>query len=121
MKASVLELESLDPNDRESFLAAVSRFYDAIGLMSGNRVVDLLASVLKQIHDDRVLRDLHIPPRRIPIIGASFRDIGVAILEGRAEDAESLMRSAMTYYVTRVLAKHPDILSEIVRWQDGPT
>jgi GntR family transcriptional regulator, transcriptional repressor for pyruvate dehydrogenase complex len=118
MKAVMEEMDGLDPSDDAAFLDLVSHFFEAIGLMSGNRVVDLLCSVLKEIHDSRVLRDLKTPTSRIPLIIASFREIAEAILEGDGEEAEGLTRAAIIYYVKRVLAKHPDILNEPVHWQD---
>lgn len=102
--------------DDGTYFVATSDFHKSVAAMSGNSVLNLLSASLEDIFRDQVSGILSPPGERRDVL-AVHAAIADAIADGRAEDAETLMREHMQQYADWVHIRHPNLLDAVVDWQ----
>ena len=107
------ELSDEFPED-EGFEAASVAFHSAVCHMSGNSVLDLLGESLRHLYHNRV-RTALTPLRTRAEVRATHLAIADAIIEGRADEAERLMREHMEA-VAKGTRSLRSILDEGIEW-----
>jgi GntR family transcriptional repressor for pyruvate dehydrogenase complex len=100
----------------ESYLRTTRDFHSVVTGMSGNRVLDLFGSSLKEIFTDRVAGMLFPASRRRQVVEA-HEAIAKAIFRGEASRAERLMREHMEEFVDYVRKRHPGLMDEVIDWR----
>jgi GntR family transcriptional repressor for pyruvate dehydrogenase complex len=108
--------EASIPPDDERYIEAANNFHYTLTTMTGNRVVDLLATALKELYTTRVVSWGVASRTTEPSIRNEHREIGEAILAGDAGRAEELMRQHVTYYLERMEADPSSLSNETVTW-----
>jgi GntR family transcriptional repressor for pyruvate dehydrogenase complex len=108
------EAEATELDSR--FVEAANDFHYVVSSMTGNSVIDLVATALKQLYTTKVVSAGIISQRVAPTIRDEHLEIGKAILEGRAEDAEELMREHMHYYLGRMREVEPQFTASTISW-----
>src|SRR5690606_4771057 len=84
------EAEDLDPDDDAAFFRNLSRFHVIVASMTGNTVLDTIATILQEVHDARY--NLAVPAERKEGALAVHAAIAAAIRDGDGDTAERLMR-----------------------------
>jgi DNA-binding FadR family transcriptional regulator len=108
--------ESTPVEDDSAYYAATNEFHQGIAAMSGNPVLNLVSASLEDIFRDQVSGLLSPNDQRKRVLKV-HRAIADAIAEGRAADAEQLMREHMQEYADWVRKGHPQIMDSVVDWQ----
>jgi GntR family transcriptional repressor for pyruvate dehydrogenase complex len=109
--------EASIPDHDDAYVAAANNFHYAVTTMTGNAVVDLVATALKELYTTRfVSAGLASQTTEPTTIRNEHREIGEAILAGDADTAERLMREHMRIYVQRMAAAAPALTDEIITW-----
>jgi DNA-binding FadR family transcriptional regulator len=103
-------------SDDEMYAAATQDFHSLVVRMAGNGVIALFAESLAALFHDRVRGILFPPGRARKEVLTSHVAISQAIIEGRADEAESLMFQHMQKYVDFVTKQHPALMDEVVVW-----
>ncbi|MCM3883694.1 FCD domain-containing protein [Frankia sp. R82] len=110
------------PADLETltYLDRATAFHAALIAASGNPVLTLICQSLRDIAEDRLATRVrgavvNDPRERQATIG-EHQAIAAAILAGAADTAEARMAAHMEAYCTRVLARHAELVQEIVDW-----
>lgn len=131
---SRLAAESQDPEDMKRLEAVMRRdsegsledpeyieladeFHYAICGMSGNPIMDMLGRSLRTLYIGRISGRGVFPPEGRSKSKRLHTDIGEAVLDGRAEEAERLMKSHMKELADMQRKSTPDVLEERVSWQ----
>lgn len=115
-RALGLTHEAIDAVDAPAYLDAASEFHAIILTLSGNRVLSLIGTALKDIFAERVGTAL-FPQDYRRTIAEQHDAIASAIREGDAERAEELMRSHMIEYRAALSQRMPGLMDEIVDWR----
>ena len=120
-RAQELEGQVPDPKltrveDDDAYFDATQDFHKTVASMSGNPILNLLSMSLEDIFHDQVSGLLFPKSKRREVL-ATHQEIARAITEGRAEDAEKLMRGHMQDYADYVRKRHPQLMSEVVDWR----
>jgi DNA-binding FadR family transcriptional regulator len=84
--------------------------------MSGNSVLNLMSASLEDIFRDQVSGILSPEDARRDVL-AVHAAIAEAIADGKADDAERLMREHMQQYADWVHTLHPSLLDTVVDWR----
>ena len=84
--------------------------------MSGNPVLDFMGRALKDIYMNRV-SDMVFPIAEREKVEHDHAAIADAIVNGEADEAESLMRDHMVEYVKYAEQRHPGILDQVIDWR----
>jgi GntR family transcriptional regulator, transcriptional repressor for pyruvate dehydrogenase complex len=79
-------------------------------------VLNLLSASLEDIFRDQVSGILSPADERRDVL-AVHAAIAEAIANGRADDAEKLMREHMQQYADWVQTRHPNLLDAVVDWR----
>jgi DNA-binding FadR family transcriptional regulator len=103
-------------DDDETYFAATQHFHKTVASMSGNPVLDLMAMSLEDIFHDQVSGLLFPKSKRRQVLEV-HQDLATAISEGRANDAEKLMRQHMQDYAEYVRMRKGPLMDEVVDWQ----
>jgi GntR family transcriptional repressor for pyruvate dehydrogenase complex len=111
-----LEYEASVPADDGNYIDAANNFHFAVVSMSGNKVVDLLATALKELYTTRTVAGGLASRTTEPTIRREHREIGQAILAGDADTAERLMREHTNLYLGRVLDASPGFAESVITW-----
>ncbi len=111
-----LAYEASIPADDNGYIDAANHFHYTVATMSGNRVVDLLATALKELYTTRTVAGGHASRTTEPTIRREHRAIGEAILAGDADTAEQLMREHTHLYLGRVLDASPEFAESTITW-----
>jgi DNA-binding FadR family transcriptional regulator len=97
-------------------LRKASSFHGALIEASGNRVLDLIASGIKEVYFERVSNVVYRREHRVRV-HREHMEIVSAIEKGDVDGAESLMRAHMEEFVLRFGKKLPGLMEEIVDWR----
>jgi GntR family transcriptional regulator, transcriptional repressor for pyruvate dehydrogenase complex len=121
-RAGDLEGKVPDPKDTplgdddEVYFGATQGFHKTVASMSGNPILNLFAMSLEDIFQDQISGVLFPKSKRKQVLSV-HEDIAEAISEGRADDAEKLMREHMQEYADYVRRRHPHLMDAVVDWQ----
>ncbi len=102
--------------DDEIYFQATSDFHKGVAAMSGNSVLNLLSASLEDIFRDQVSGILSPAAERRDVL-AVHAAIADAIANGKADDAEQLMREHMQQYADWVQTLYPSLLDTVVDWR----
>ncbi|MFV2178066.1 FadR/GntR family transcriptional regulator [Actinomadura sp. LOL_016] len=108
--------DTTEANDDLVYFDATKDFHRTVALMSGNPVLNLISVSLEDIFRDQVSRALSPKEERKHVLEVHV-GIAEAIAEGRADDAERLMRDHMKQYADWVHRRRPQLAEEIIDWQ----
>jgi GntR family transcriptional regulator, transcriptional repressor for pyruvate dehydrogenase complex len=99
------------------YIDAANEFHYVLATLTGNRVLDLVATALKDLYTTRVVGAGVAHLTTDPSIRLEHREIGEAILRGHGEVAESLMRTHMNYYREKIEDVAPHFPSSRLHWE----
>jgi GntR family transcriptional regulator, transcriptional repressor for pyruvate dehydrogenase complex len=120
-RAQDLQDEVPDPagtplgSDDDAYFSATQDFHKKVASMSGNPVLDIVAMSMEDIFHEQISGLLFPRSRRKEVL-ATHQEIARAIAEGRADDAENLMRDHMKTYANYVRKRHGQRVDEVVDW-----
>jgi GntR family transcriptional repressor for pyruvate dehydrogenase complex len=114
LREAMAREEMIEAGDSR-YIQAANDFHYVIGSMTGNRVVDLLATSLKELYTTRVVGGGVASETTAPSIRLEHRAIGEAILAGDGDRAEALTREHMNLYLGRVQAI-PGVANTVITW-----
>ena len=97
------------------WLEVTARFHATVCRMSGNPLLDLLASSLKDIYTTRVARLAFSSEDRDNVI-TTHEQIARAIADGEPSTAQQLMLDHMRILATNAAERNPGIMDEIIDW-----
>ncbi|ODU04262.1 MAG: hypothetical protein ABS81_10955 [Pseudonocardia sp. SCN 72-86] len=102
---------------RGDYLDAANDFHYLLATMTGNRVVDLMATALKELYTTRLIATGVATATTDPTLGEEHRDIGDAIIDGDGDRAEARMRAHMGVYEERVRETAPGFRASRLVWE----
>lgn len=105
----------IDLADDEDYLDHSIGFHDLIAEMSGNPILDLMASSLKDIYLQRVT-DLLFPAQDRTEVVAAHTGILAAVERGNGAEAERLMAAHMEDFARYASEVVPGLLDDVVEW-----
>lgn len=97
------------------YIQAANDFHWVLATMTGNRVLDLLATALKEMYTSRVVGGGLASETTAPDIRLEHRAIGEAILAADGVTAEALAREHMDRYLGRVQSV-PGFSESLITW-----
>jgi GntR family transcriptional repressor for pyruvate dehydrogenase complex len=113
---SALAEEEASAGGEHNYIDAANEFHYVLATMTGNRVLDLVATALKELYTVPIVGGGVARVTTDPSIRLEHREIGEAILAGDANRAEDLMRSHMNYYVGRTKDIAPTFPATRLTW-----
>ena len=116
LRAVMADIEAADLDDKATFNALDGEFQRALGQGSGNRVVDLLGTLLVEIYDQHFFDVAEMPVSERADVVRWWRRITDDILDGRADDAERHVRRMIEYTTSRFSSQYPKESGQSVRW-----
>ena len=116
LKAALAAEEASSSHD-SGYIDAANEFHYVLATMTGNRVLDLVATALKDLYTRRIVNDGVAQEAAGPSICLEHKEIGEAILRGDADKAEKLMLSHMEFYVDRVRSVAPGFVTSRISWE----
>lgn len=114
LRAALAAEEAVGP---DGYIDVANEFHYVLATLTGNRVLDLVATALKDLYTTRVVGAGVAQATADPSIKLEHREIGEAILRGDGEAAENLMRSHMHYYTTRTQDVAPRFPESRLTWE----
>ncbi|GAA4548314.1 FadR/GntR family transcriptional regulator [Pseudonocardia xishanensis] len=99
------------------YLEAANDFHYVLATMTGNRVLDLVSTALKELYTSRLVGTGVGHATTDPSIELEHQEICTAIVRGDADTAERLMRTHMEYYVERVRQTAPEFRASRLAWE----
>jgi DNA-binding FadR family transcriptional regulator len=99
------------------YIRLADEFHYAICGMSGNKIMDMLGRSLRTLYIGRISGRGVFPPEGRTKSKRLHTDIGEAVLDGKADLAEQLMKSHMKELADMQRKSTPDVLEERVSWQ----
>jgi DNA-binding FadR family transcriptional regulator len=111
-----LELEASVPHgDDQQNIYAANNFHYVLATMTGNKVIDLMATALKELHTSRVVAGGLVTGLNHDELHEEHRELGLAILAGKAARAERLADEHARYYLGKV-AEVPGFADSTITW-----
>ena len=110
-----LAREELIEDGDPLYIQAANDFHYVVGSMTGNRVLDLISTALKELYTSRVIGGGLANETTAPNIRREHREIGEAILAGNGDLAEELTRKHMNLYLGRVRSL-PGVGESLIIW-----
>jgi GntR family transcriptional repressor for pyruvate dehydrogenase complex len=107
--------EAAPPPGEPDFIIASNNFHYVLATLSGNKVVDLLATSLKDLYTTRVLAAGLLNDLEHGQLRSEHQQIAKAILDGHADQAEHLARKHTAYYLGLV-AEYPGFADSTITW-----
>jgi GntR family transcriptional regulator, transcriptional repressor for pyruvate dehydrogenase complex len=104
-----------DLDDDASYARLAREFHAGVGEASGNGVVNLVASGLLSLYQDRLRVPLTARSDR-PAVREAHRAIVEAIDVGDAARAEALTRASLDVALHRLEHLLPDVLDQVIDW-----
>lgn len=102
--------------DDDAWLKSTQEFHATVCQMSGNPLLNLLASSLKEIYTDRVGSSV-IPRNQRGALSDTHREIAEAIARSDVKTAQRLMHDHMQKLVASAERRNPGLMQEIVDWR----
>jgi GntR family transcriptional repressor for pyruvate dehydrogenase complex len=116
LEGQVPDARKIAVEDDDTYFDATQDFHKTVASMSGNPVLNLISMSLEDIFHDQVSGLLFPKSKRREVL-ATHQEIATAISEGRAEDAERLMRQHMQNYADYVRKRNGPLMDEVVDWK----
>jgi GntR family transcriptional regulator, transcriptional repressor for pyruvate dehydrogenase complex len=116
LDGQVPEAKTVVVEDDDTYFDATSDFHKTVASMSGNPVLNLMSMSLEDIFHDQVSGLLFPKSKRRGVLD-THQQIADAISEGRADDAEKLMRQHMLEYAEYVRKRKGPLMDEVVDWK----
>lgn len=110
-----VEYEASIPAGDSRFVFAGNNFHYVLATMTGNRVIDLLATALKELYTTRVVQGGLVNDLDQEDLRREHREIADAILRGRAAAAERLAREHTEHYMVRI-GQIPGFAESTITW-----
>jgi GntR family transcriptional repressor for pyruvate dehydrogenase complex len=98
------------------YIDAANDFHYVIAGMTGNPVLDLVATALKELYTTRLVQGGLAKETTEPSIRLEHLEIGKAILEGKPVKAEKLMKEHVGFYMGRLKEVAPTFASSPITW-----
>lgn len=105
---------SIPPGDPQAIFAA-NNFHYVLATMSGNTVIDLMATALKELYTSRVVGGGLVNDLDQDELRDEHRAMGLAIIEGDPAKAERLADQHTRYYLGKVMAI-PGFAESTITW-----
>jgi len=110
-----LDYEASIPKGDPRYIFAGNNFHYVLATMSGNAVIDLMATALKELYTSRVVGGGLVNDLDQEKLRGDHRRIGMAIIEGDPEKAERLARQHTQYYLGKVV-RIPGFAESTITW-----
>jgi GntR family transcriptional regulator, transcriptional repressor for pyruvate dehydrogenase complex len=110
-----LDYEASIPKGDPRYIFAGNNFHYVLATMSGNAVIDLMATALKELYTSRVVGGGLVNDLDQEKLRGDHRKIGMAIIEGDPEKAERLARQHTQYYLGKVV-RIPGFAESTITW-----
>jgi GntR family transcriptional regulator, transcriptional repressor for pyruvate dehydrogenase complex len=107
--------EASIPEGDPQFVFASNNFHYVLATLSGNKVIDLLATSLKDLYTTRVVARGLVNGLEHGPLRSEHRQIAEAIMDGKADRAERLARQHTEYYLGLVAA-YPGFADSMITW-----
>lgn len=114
LQSNIASAEELIDDPGQRWGQVSNEFHSMVAGLTGNPVLDLLASSLNDIHADRV-RPIFPVGSRSGVLRVHSR-IADAIVSGNADEAERLSRRHIQELIKRLKELNPNILGELIDW-----
>lgn len=115
LRQALAREEMLEPGDPR-YVEAANDFHWVLASMTGNRVLDLIATALKEMYTTRVVgRGVAAETATASNIRSDHRALGEAVLAGDADLAERLAHEHMDRVLDRALAV-PGFAESLITW-----
>jgi GntR family transcriptional regulator, transcriptional repressor for pyruvate dehydrogenase complex len=114
--ANALAAESDAEGTDSRFVDAANDFHYVVSSMTGNSVIDLVATALKQLYTTKVVSAGIISQQMAPAIHEEHREIAAAILDGDPDRAEALMSTHMDHYLGQMRDNEPQFTASTISW-----
>jgi GntR family transcriptional regulator, transcriptional repressor for pyruvate dehydrogenase complex len=110
-----LDYEASIPKNDPRYIFAGNNFHYVLATMSGNAVIDLVATALKELYTTRVVGGGLVNDLDQEKLRSDHREIGMAIIKGDPETAERLARQHTQYYLGKVM-RIPGFAESTITW-----
>jgi GntR family transcriptional repressor for pyruvate dehydrogenase complex len=110
-----LDYEASIPKNDPRYIFAGNNFHYVLATMSGNAVIDLMATALKELYTSRVVGGGLVNDLDQEKLRSDHRKIGMAIIKGDPETAERLARQHTQYYLGKVM-RIPGFAESTITW-----
>lgn len=110
-----LDYEASVPKNDPRYIFAGNNFHYVLATMSGNAVIDLIATALKELYTTRVVGGGLVNDLDQEKLRSDHRKIGMAIIKGDPETAERLARQHTQYYLGKVM-RIPGFAESTITW-----
>jgi DNA-binding FadR family transcriptional regulator len=114
LSQAVADEAAIPPGDPD-FITASNNFHYVLATLSGNKVIDLLATSLKELYTTRVVAAGLVNDLEHGQLRSEHQQIAKAILDGNAARAERLARKHTEYYLGLV-AEYPGFADSTITW-----
>jgi DNA-binding FadR family transcriptional regulator len=114
LSQAVADEAAIPPGDPD-FITASNNFHYVLATLSGNKVIDLLATSLKELYTTRVVAAGLVNDLEHGQLRSEHQQIAQAILDGDAARAERLARKHTEYYLGLV-AEYPGFADSTITW-----
>jgi GntR family transcriptional regulator, transcriptional repressor for pyruvate dehydrogenase complex len=104
-----------EPSEDQEYIRSVSNFHSLISSMSTNPVLDLYVDSLREIYAGRI-EHMIFPVEARSRVTATHSEIAQLIVDGKAVEAEQLMRAHMEEFLRFSADRNPGIIDEVVDW-----
>ncbi|WP_101829564.1 FadR/GntR family transcriptional regulator [Frankia canadensis] len=111
-----LQIEASTPTGDMRYIDAANEFHYVISSMTGNNVLNLVATALKELYTTKVVSGGIARNTTSESIRDEHRLIGQAILDGNADQAERLMREHMQKYLGHMHEREPSFTCSPITW-----
>jgi len=110
-----LDYEASIPKNDPRYIFAGNNFHYVLATMSGNAVIDLVTTALKELYTTRVVGGGLVNDLDQQKLRGDHREIGMAIIEGDPQKAEQLAREHTRYYLGKVM-RIPGFAESTITW-----
>jgi DNA-binding FadR family transcriptional regulator len=107
--------EASIPEGDPRFIFASNNFHYVLATLSGNKVIDLVATALKELYTTRVVASGLVNDLEHEQLRSEHKEIAKAIMDGNAARAERLARKHSEYYLG-VVAEYPGFADSMITW-----
>jgi len=111
-----LDREEKAARDKTTVVATANDFHYVLATLTGNAVLNLVATSLKEMYTSRFVRIGLAERVTRPSIRKEHREIGDAVLNGDGDLAERLMREHAAKHFDRALRISPSFSNSVISW-----
>lgn len=106
----------IDHNDHRAYATVTRHFHRVLNQISGNPLLDFLASTLADVYFDRFGPNLHESPDDRRTVLDVHEAIAAGVIAGDGDVAERLTREHMEAFAASAEARMPGLMREIINW-----